>query len=128
MMNDYRYIRISPKYRKILPSYTVVWHRKSRLWLEKELKNCKGKKVVIITHHAPSILSVPDHYKNDHLSAAFASDMDDFIRIMGSDLWIHGHIHEFSDYSIGTTRVLCNPRGYPHEPVPCFNPGLVVAI
>jgi hypothetical protein len=27
-------------------------------------------------------------------------------------LWTHGHTHEDFDYMIGTTRVVCNPRGY----------------
>jgi hypothetical protein len=27
-------------------------------------------------------------------------------------LWTHGHTHELFDYMIGSTRVVCNPRGY----------------
>ena len=27
-------------------------------------------------------------------------------------LWTHGHTHEPFDYMIGTTRIVCNPRGY----------------
>ena len=27
-------------------------------------------------------------------------------------LWIHGHMHNRSDYMIGDTRIVCNPRGY----------------
>jgi predicted phosphodiesterase len=27
-------------------------------------------------------------------------------------LWVHGHMHNASDYMLGTTRVVCNPRGY----------------
>jgi hypothetical protein len=27
-------------------------------------------------------------------------------------LWTHGHTHEEFDYMIGSTRVVCNPRGY----------------
>jgi len=27
-------------------------------------------------------------------------------------LWTHGHTHEEFDYMVGTTRVVCNPRGY----------------
>ena len=33
----------------------------------------------------------------------------------GARLWLHGHTHSARDYVIGTTRVVCNPRGYPHE-------------
>jgi len=27
--------------------------------------------------------------------------------------WVHGHMHNTSDYIIGWTNVICNPRGYP---------------
>jgi hypothetical protein len=32
-------------------------------------------------------------------------------------LWTHGHMHDPFDYMIGSTRVVCNPRGYlGHDP------------
>ena len=130
MMNDYKLIRLNPIYRKIQPSDTAIWHRKSRSWLEKELKKGKKeeKKTVVITHHAPSILSVPEQYKNEQLSASFASEMETFIEKTEPDLWIHGHIHTSSDYHIGSTRVICNPRGYANEPNHNFDINLVVEI
>ncbi len=130
MMNDYKLIRLNPIYRKIQPSDTAIWHGKSRSWLEKELQKGKKeeKKTVVITHHAPSILSVPEQYKNDHLSAAFASEMEKFIEKTEPDLWIHGHLHTSSDYLIGSTRVICNPRGYTDEPNNNFDVDLVVKI
>jgi hypothetical protein len=30
-------------------------------------------------------------------------------------VWIHGHIHSAHDYEVGDTRIVSNPRGYPHE-------------
>ena len=27
-------------------------------------------------------------------------------------LWTHGHTHHEFDYMVGSTRVVCNPRGY----------------
>jgi len=65
-----------------------------------------------VTHHAPSIQSIVDRYRADPVSAAFASNMDDFILEHKPLLWIHGHTHESFDYEIGKTRVVCNPRGY----------------
>jgi predicted phosphohydrolase len=130
MMNDFRLIRLSPKYGKIQPSDTAIWHRKSRKWLAEKIKKRKKdkKKIVVSTHHAPSILSVPARFKKDPLSAAFASEMSDFLTEMKVDLWVHGHIHDSSDYHIGTTRVICNPRGYPNEQDPNFLADMVVEI
>jgi len=67
---------------------------------------------VVVTHHAPSIQSIVDRYRADPVSAAFASNMDDFILEHQPRLWIHGHTHESFDYEIGKNRVVCNPRGY----------------
>jgi hypothetical protein len=27
-------------------------------------------------------------------------------------VWTHGHTHDVFDYTVGQTRILCNPRGY----------------
>ena len=43
-------------------------------------------------------------------------------------LWIHGHIHDSHDYTIGNTRVIANPRGYIDELNPNFDPELVIEV
>jgi hypothetical protein len=40
-------------------------------------------------------------------------------------LWVHGHTHDSYDYWVGSTRVVCNPRGYDDENI-AFDPVLVV--
>ena len=61
-MNDYTLIRLSPKFRRLKPSDTAIIHRDSRLWLEKQINSNTdaGIKTVVITHHAPSIQSIPE--------------------------------------------------------------------
>jgi len=127
-MNDYRKIRMSPQYRKIQPSFTVVWHKKSKQWLKKEIEKYNAENIVVITHHAPSIKSIPLEDRKDPISAAFASNMIDFISSTKVKLWVHGHIHTAFDYNIGGTRVICNPLGYPDEPQRGFDPALIVEI
>jgi Icc-related predicted phosphoesterase len=34
------------------------------------------------------------------------------MEMRGPALWIHGHVHESFEYTIGQTKVACNPRGY----------------
>jgi Icc-related predicted phosphoesterase len=41
-------------------------------------------------------------------------------------LWIHGHIHHNSDYRVGDTRVIANPRAYPDKPNRGFIPDLTI--
>jgi Icc-related predicted phosphoesterase len=129
-MTDYRKIRISPEYRRLRSIDTTIIHNKSRQWLQTEITKLKDSahKIVIITHHAPSPRSLPDFYRDDLLSAAYASSLDELIQDTAVDLWIHGHIHAQQDYTIGATRIVCNPRGYPDEPNEAFLSDLVIEI
>jgi Icc-related predicted phosphoesterase len=73
-----------------------------------------SRKFVVVTHHAPTALSIAECYKGDTLmNGAFHSDLSDFILDRPQiKLWTHGHMHNKSDYMVGDTRVVCNPRGY----------------
>ena len=79
-------------------------------------QNLEHDKIVLITHHAPSLQSIAPEYKLDRLSAAFASDLD-YLFYDNSNIKIalHGHTHTPFDYMIQDTNILANPRGYPHE-------------
>jgi hypothetical protein len=70
--------------------------------------------MVVVGHHAPSKGSEHPRYKHDQLmNGAYNSRLEDFILARpGIKLWTHGHTHEDFDYMIGSTRVVCNPRGY----------------
>ena len=125
-MNDYRRIRLSPSYQKLRSRDTSLIHHTSLKWLQEEIGRDQGCKQVVISHHAPSSESVDPTLRHDILAAAYASDLTEFIKQSGVDLWIHGHLHTQSDYYIGDTRVLCNPRGYPDEPNKRFVPDLEI--
>jgi len=127
-MMDYRKIRISPEYRRLRSVDTVREHHRSLAWIRRELQACDPQKTIVVTHHAPSPKSLPADYSGDLLSAAYVSDLDDVVRSCAVPLWVHGHLHSTSDYVLGSTRVLCNPRGYPDESNPDFVPDLVVEV
>lgn len=117
-MNDFKYItnhyKMSGTYGKLRPERTVAEHRKTLEFFKSELLQHSQSKVVVITHHAPSGLSVSDQFRHDHImNAAYKSDLEEFILDHPQiKTWVHGHMHNFSDYTIGPTRVLANPRGY----------------
>jgi Icc-related predicted phosphoesterase len=127
-MNDYRRIRTLPRYSRLKPSDTRRLHVESRRWLEDQAFANKGRKVVVVTHHAPSRESIPPALAADTCNPAFASDMSRFIIESEAQLWVHGHIHNCCDYTLGKTRVLANPRGYPTESRQGFDPGLIVEV
>jgi predicted phosphodiesterase len=70
-------------------------------------------KTIVATHHAPSFESCLARYRENITNHAFASELDFVIEMNDIDYWLHGHMHNSSDYMIGDTRVICNPRGNP---------------
>ena len=72
------------------------------------------QKFVVVGHHAPSRLSTHPRYAHEAImNGGYSSELDDFILDHPQiRLWTHGHTHEDFDYLIGSTRILCNPRGY----------------
>lgn len=70
-----------------------------------------------VIHHCPSYKSVHEQYKHSFGNQFFATELAPFIEDMANPpkLIVHGHTHSEFDYMIGTTRVICHPRGYPGE-------------
>ena len=128
LMNDYRRIHHSPSYRKLRPVDTRARHILSLQAIEAFLTGGDPRRSIVVTHHAPSILSLPPRRRGHPLSCAYASHLDEFIRQHRPLLWIHGHIHHSQDYQVGETRILSNPHAYPDEPNPNFDPLLTVEL
>jgi predicted phosphodiesterase len=110
----------------------IAMHWVDRDWLRRTLKEPFDGPTVVVTHHAPSPLSVDPKYDGDRLTPAFASNLpEDFFDI--PDLWIHGHTHFSARYSRGAhgfCEVVSNPRGYRMKDGTfentAFNSGLVI--
>lgn len=128
IMNDYRKIKRLPGYSKMRAIDTARIHRESKAWLAKELQARKSQTNVVVTHHGPSRKSLADEYQNDLASAAYVSRLESFIEKYTPSHWLHGHMHNSSDYRIGNCRVLCNPKGYPAEENPGFIPSTVFEV
>ena len=97
-----------------VPADAVEDHYKFRRNLDEALAMHPGLPVVVCGHHAPSKASTHPRYKDETvMNGAYSTNLDDFILDRRQiKLWTHGHTHEDFDYMIGTTRVVCNPRGY----------------
>lgn len=126
-MNDYKMIRRDPSYSKMRSIDTFKLHQQSRKWLQESLEASSARNIVI-THHAPSIQSVPEAWKEDYLSAAYASDLEDLVLNYQPEYWIHGHIHTPASYSIGLTKVICNPHGYIDEKYNGYEKELIIEL
>lgn len=130
MINDYRYIRTGPNYRKLLPEDVLELHLNSRKYLEEQLRVHKNDNVFVITHHAPSVKSIHDRFKGNVSNAAYYTEMSDLI-LNNSQIkyWISGHTHHCTDYMIGNCRCICNARGYYlYEEANGFNADLEIEV
>ena len=118
-MNDFRMIRKAHgrrATRRFTTADARAHHERSAAFLRAEV--ARHDKVVVLTHHAPSLKSntkyqAGGHWTGDTLTPAYCSDLED-IMIDNPQIshWIHGHTHQNSDYQIGSTRVLSNQHGY----------------
>lgn len=116
-MADYDHIMILDSHtqsgsRHLNPLDTVHIHDEHKKFIS-DMWHDQAKKVVVVTHHAPNlmsrerdVLSVSDYYY-------CCTDLDDFILDRSNiKYWIHGHLHTRKEYTIGNTRVISNCRGY----------------
>lgn len=132
MMNDYRTIRMPSKgYAKLRPEVTIRQHNETVNYIKRILADNPNEKTVVVGHHAPTKLSCKPKYEKDHLlNGAYSSDLSEImLNNPQIKLWTHGHTHDCFDYTIGTCRVVCNPRGYVgYEDDPGFNANLVIEV
>lgn len=114
-MNDFRYVYKEAKNQNlpVTPFDYMKWHADTMEKLKEICEKYKDKDIVVVTHHAPYNQSISPEYVNDFLNPFYASDLSEFIlKNQNIKTWCHGHIHSNSDYSIGNTKILCNPYGY----------------
>lgn len=117
-LNDFRYVQLykNNKLKTISADDQLDFHKNSINFIDKTCQKNKDKKIVLITHHAPSFKSIAEKYKTDLLSAAFASNLEYLIEKHNNiKLWCHGHIHSSVDYKLGNVRIIANPLGYGNE-------------
>ena len=96
------------------PEDAVVDHKKMFGFIRAVVEGNFDQKYVVVGHHAPSRTSTHPRYQHESLmNGGYSSSLDDFIIDHPQiKLWTHGHTHEDFDYMIGSTRIVCNPRGY----------------
>lgn len=120
-MNDFRIVKYRNEagdYYRFSPEIAYRHHKDTMAFFEIALQNNRERAqpmpVVMVTHHAPSKLSIKPKYQHDHLmNGGYSSDLSEFILDHPEiRAWTHGHTHDTFDYAVGDTRVLCNPRGY----------------
>lgn len=114
-LNDYHFIEAEDDCRELNPEDTADIHDDHKQFIFDAVAQAKAenaRKVIVISHHAPSHLSIHPKWAGSPLNPAFSSDLLVEIQQSAPDFWFHGHMHDNFKYNIGGTEVICNPRGY----------------
>jgi Icc-related predicted phosphoesterase len=107
----------------ITPDDTRDTHRKSvRKLVELLAKEPESTRKIVATHHAPSKRSVSARYTHNPLNSAYYTNLEAVMTEYRVALWVHGHMHNSSDYAVDGSRVVCNPAGYPDSAGQPSNP------
>lgn len=92
----------------------IKWGNKDRQWFHHQLHKYKdsNKTIICISHNSPSPNSIAKKWKGSPINGCFANNWENMILEYEPTYWIHGHMHNNSEYNIGKTKVICNPYGY----------------
>ncbi|MBR1237134.1 metallophosphoesterase [Bradyrhizobium sp. AUGA SZCCT0177] len=127
-MNDHRLIGWQKKpWRRFRPQEAALLHHRSKAAITETLAAPFAGPTVVVSHHAVHWDSIHPRFRSDLVTGAFVSDLSELIETYQPTLWVHGHVHNSSDYLVGKTRVLCNPHGYGTENA-TFDGALVVEV
>lgn len=83
---------------------------------------------IVVTHHSPSLQSIHPRFQQSAINCYFSTDLDWLISQIKPSIWIHGHTHDPFDYNIDSTRIICNPHGYPNERNSGCDRGLILEV
>lgn len=100
---------------KFSPEDAVEENRKCFEYIKHIVSECAPwEQVVVVGHHTPSHQSCHPRYKDDTImNGGYHNNYEEYIIDHPQiKLWTHGHTHERYDYMVGSTRIVCNPRGY----------------
>ncbi len=88
-------------------------HGLLRLRLESQLRRPRdGRPVIVVTHHAPHPLCMPERSWGGWAAGNSASDLSHLTDAGLVDLWIHGHTHRTQSLiRPGGTRIVTNGAG-----------------
>lgn len=123
-MNDFRFIDtwdtegtqdgFVPAPRRFTTDDAMAMHKRTKAFIAKTAKANIDKRIVVSTHHAPSIQGVDvNRYRHSDINAGYYTDLEKFIQDRPNICaWVHGHTHIQKTYTIAQCRVFSNARGY----------------
>lgn len=95
------------------PEHALAAFEKSWRLLSQHVHASACKPTIVISHHPPSLAGLNTMHAGNGLDGAFASDLDQQICSWPHvPVWVHGHTHICKTYTIGSTVLRANCRGF----------------
>ena len=66
-------------------------HEKCLDFIKRSVAESTAERIVVVTHHLPTMAVVAPEHKGNLLNSTFATELDDFIADSRIDAWIFGH-------------------------------------
>lgn len=127
-LNDFHLIK-HKGYRFSAEVYNQL-HAESLAFIQNEVITEEDQQVAVFTHHCPTFLNYPEHFKGDVLNEAFAVELHDFIASAEIAFWVYGHHHTNTpDFTIENTMLITNQLGYvEHNEHQLFRPNACIEL
>lgn len=97
------------------------WHNEAVSFISAEIERSRTGKLVIVTHHMPSMRCSSDRWQGSPLNDVFVAAQDDLVESSGAEYWLYGHSHENQEsFAIGQTTLLTNQlaENFSDNPIP----------
>jgi hypothetical protein len=108
---DVKQKRFNPYKRQLVWMDVLEIHQRHEEWLKNVIESTEDKKIIVLTHHAPSRRMVHTERRNNN---AYASDCDALFK-SPVVCWLSGHTHCSMNIEINGIPCGSNCYGYPHE-------------
>ncbi|SEH87634.1 metallophosphoesterase [Tardiphaga sp. OK245] len=97
------------------PHEARMLHQSSRAFIQAQLATAHNGPTLVLSHHACCIEAIDPNFREDMISAAYASDLRELVDDYQPEFWVSGHTHYSMDLQRGRTRLISNPIGYAHN-------------
>ncbi len=128
-MNDFRFGKLNidkdgniaeafdrDRVEKFTAAYLQKIHKTSFEYIKSIVEANPDKKIIVLTHHAPTSKAINQQYRLNKITPAFVSNYDQFIIEHPNIVaWVCGHSHHCKSDMLHNTAILVNAIGYKSE-------------
>jgi Icc-related predicted phosphoesterase len=106
-------------------------HAKDKRFIMETINYCKdnNKKLLVVTHHAPTYKILSKKKLADKFVSLYASNMDNLLRYDYVHTWVCGHIHHNFDIVTDTgTHLVGNQKGKPKDGINDYRTDMTIDV